>query len=80
MGPGKNSAREPFALANQPKKEVLGLNGNAPELARFVACKEQHAPRSFRVAFEHPVTYVEAGLTLLSLYGTGPFRPIGFWA
>jgi len=78
VGPGKNTAREPFALPNQPKKEVLGFNGNAPELARFVARKEQHAARSFRIAFEHPVTYVEAGLTLLSLYGTGPFRPIVF--
>jgi hypothetical protein len=64
---GKDPAREPFAFADQPKKEMLGFYRNAPELARFVARKEEHAARSFRIAFEHPVTYVEGGTALLAL-------------
>ena len=36
-------------------QQVLGFDGNAPELARFVPREEKHAPSSFRVAFEHPV-------------------------
>ena len=55
----KDPARQPLALADQSQQEVLGLNGDAAELAGFVAREEEHAPRSFRVAFEHPVTYVE---------------------
>ena len=80
VGPRKDAAREPLALPNQPKQEVLGLDRNAAELARFVAGEEQHAPRSFRVAFEHPVTYVERGHCPVALYGKGRARPISFSA
>ena len=53
----EDAARQPFPLADQPEEQVLGLDRNAAELAGLVARKEEHAPRSFRVTFEHPVTY-----------------------
>jgi hypothetical protein len=67
MGASEDAARESFALADQSEQQVLGFNGNAPELARFIARKKEHAPRAFRIAFEHPVSYVEGGTALLAL-------------
>ncbi len=49
----EDAAGEPLAFPNQPEKQVLGLNGNAAELARLVAGEEQDSPSSFRIAFEH---------------------------
>ena len=51
---GENAAGQPLPLANQPEEEVLGLNRDAAELTRLVPREEQHPPRSFRIAFEHP--------------------------
>ncbi len=76
VGAGKNPAREPFALADQSEEKVLGLNRNASELARLVAGEEEHAPRSFRVTFEHPVTYVTEDY-LFALYGNVPVSTTG---
>jgi hypothetical protein len=50
----KDPARQPLPLANQAEEQVLGLNRDAPELARFVAGEKEHPPCSFGVAFEHP--------------------------
>ena len=63
----EDPARQPFTLADQAKEEVLGLNRDASELACLVAGEKEHSPRSFRVTFEHPVTYVED--FLFALYG-----------
>ena len=52
--PREDAARQPLALADQSQQEVLGLDGNAAELTRFVPREEEYAARSFRVAFEHP--------------------------
>ena len=50
----KDPARQPFAFADQAEKEMLGLNGDAAELAGLIAGKEENPSRPFRVAFEHP--------------------------
>ena len=52
----EDAAGQPLALANQSEEEVLGLNRDAAELGGLVAREEQHASRTFRVAFEHPVS------------------------
>jgi len=44
-------------------------------LARLVAGEEEHAPRSFGVTFEHPVTYVDD--YLFALYGNAPVSTTG---
>ena len=54
----ENSARQPFPFADQSEEQVLRLDRDAPELARFVAGEEQHPPGSFRVPLEHPAAYV----------------------
>ena len=36
----KNAACEALAFPNQPKKQMLGLNGNAAELTGLVTCEE----------------------------------------
>ncbi len=54
VGAGENTAGQSLPLANQPEKEMLGLNGDAAELTRLVPREEKNPPRSFRVAFEHP--------------------------
>ena len=54
MGAGKNPAGQAFALANQPKKQVLGLNGDASELTGLVTSEEEYSSGSFGVPFEHP--------------------------
>ena len=51
---GENAAGQALALANQSEKQVLGLNRDAAELTRLVPREEEHPPRSFRIAFEHP--------------------------
>ncbi len=50
----ENPARQALALANQAQEQVLGLNGDASELARLVTGKKEHPSCSFGVAFEHP--------------------------
>jgi len=50
----KNPARQPFAFSDQSKKEMLGLDRHAAELAGLIAGKEENPPRPFRIAFEHP--------------------------
>ena len=79
---GEDPARQPLALANQPQQEVLGFDRDAAELTGLVAREEEHAPRSFRVAFEHPgYLWKGGGPCLSSLYGNGTsleppvFRP-----
>ena len=54
MGSGKDPAREALAFTNQTQQQVLGFNGNATELACFVAGKKQHPPGSFGISLEHP--------------------------
>src|SRR5688500_12486208 len=54
MRSGKDPAREALALTDQSKQQVLGLNRDASELARFVAGKKQHPPGSFGITLEHP--------------------------
>ena len=56
--PSKNPAREPLSLTNEPEQEVLGLNRDTAKLGGLIAGEKEHAPRSFRVAFEHPDSYV----------------------
>src|SRR3954465_7309848 len=64
MRAGKDPAREPFAFANQTKEQVLGFDRNAAELTCLIAREEENATCSFRVTFEHPVTYVNGRTTL----------------
>ncbi len=52
--PLQDLTRDAFALADQSEQEVLGLNGDAAELAGLVPGKEENPSRPFRVAFEHP--------------------------
>src|SRR5262249_41029930 len=51
---GEDSARQPFALADESEEQVLGLNRDASQLAGLVASEEEDAPGPFRVPFEHP--------------------------
>ena len=51
---GEDPAGQALAFADQPEQEVLGLDRDAAELTRLVPREEQHPPRSFRIAFEHP--------------------------
>ena len=71
MRAGKDAAGQALAFADQSKEEVLGFNRNAAELTRLVPGEEENPPRSFRVAFEHPVTYGLSGCNLHSLYDSG---------
>ena len=57
MRAGEDPARKSLAFANQAQQEMLGLDRNAAELTGLVAREEEDPPRSFRVTFEHPVTY-----------------------
>ena len=50
----ENAARQTFAFANQAEQEVLGLNGDAAELAGLVAREEEYSSSPFGVPFEHP--------------------------
>ena len=50
----KNPARQPFTFPDQSKKEMLGLDRYAAELAGLIAGKEENSSRPFRVTFEHP--------------------------
>ena len=50
----KDPARQPFAFSDQAKKEMLGLDRYAAELAGLIAGKEEYSSRPFRVTFEHP--------------------------
>ena len=76
--PGKDAAGEALALADEPEEQMFGLDGDAAQLTGFVACEEQHPPRSFRVTFEHPVYLSQVGFRLAALYGKARFGPIGF--
>ena len=59
--PRKDAAGQPLAFANQPEQQVLGFDRNTPQLAGFIACKEQHAPRSLGIPLEHPAYPTEVG-------------------
>ena len=50
----KNSAREPFALADQAQQKMLGLDGDAAELTGLVSGEEENSSSPFGVPFEHP--------------------------
>jgi hypothetical protein len=50
----KDSARQPLAFTYQSEEQMLGLNGDAAELAGLIAGKEENPSRPFRIAFEHP--------------------------
>ena len=76
----EDSARQPFTFANEAEKQVLGLNRDAAELARFVAGEEEDSSCPFGVPFEHPLTYVNGvgvGVTetLATLYGIVHSKP-----
>ena len=76
--PGKDAAGEALALPDESEEQMFGLYRDAAQLTGFVACEEQHAPRSFRVTFEHPVYLSQVGFRLAALYGKARFGPIGF--
>jgi hypothetical protein len=40
-------------LADQPEQEVLGLDGQAAELAGLVSSEEEYSSSVFGVPFEH---------------------------
>ncbi len=76
----EDAARKTFPFANQPKEKMLGLNGDAAELAGLVSGEEEYSPSPFGVPFEHPATYVKAermGVTELvtTVYGIVPWFP-----
>ncbi len=50
----EDAAGEAFPFADQSKQQVLGLNGDAAELAGLIAREEKNPSRPFCVAFEHP--------------------------
>ena len=50
----ENPAGEPLAFPNQAEQQVLGLNGDAAELAGLVSGEEEDSPGPFGVPFEHP--------------------------
>ena len=54
MRPGKDPAGQALTFPNQPKQQVLGLNGNAAELAGLVSGEEKYSSGSFGIPFEHP--------------------------
>ena len=78
--PGENPAGQALPFSDQAEKQVLRLDRDAPELARFVAGKKQYPPRSFRVPLEHPAAYVmkskgETPTTLPTHYTARPGSP-----
>ena len=50
----EDPAGQPLAFANQAEEQVLGLNGDAAELAGLIAREEEDPSRPFCIAFEHP--------------------------
>jgi hypothetical protein len=50
----EDAAGQSLPFANQSEKQVLGLDGDAAELAGLVSGKEENPSRPFRIAFEHP--------------------------
>ncbi len=50
----EDAARQPFTFADQAEKEMLGLNGDAAELAGLITGEEENPSRPFCIAFEHP--------------------------
>ena len=53
VGTGNDPARHRLTVANNPEEQVLGLDGDAAKLARFIASEEKRASRLFRIALEH---------------------------
>src|SRR6266446_5234526 len=49
----QESIGQGFVFAQKPQQQVLGLNIRGPELACFVARKENYAPGFLRVTFKH---------------------------
>src|ERR1043165_3894068 len=50
-----------FVFAQQSEQQMLRLDIRRPELAGFVACKEDNAPCVLRIAFKHnalPLTFL----------------------
>ena len=82
VGAREDPAGQALSFSDQAEEQVLRLNRDAPELARFVAGKKQHPPRSFRIPLEHPAAYVieskgETPTTLPPpLYGMDAIRRI----
>ena len=60
MRAGKDAAGQALAFPNQPEQQVLGLNGNAAELAGLVPGEEEYATGSFGIPFEHPASLGES--------------------
>src|SRR5438309_6708961 len=58
---GEDAACEPFAFTNQPEQEMLGLNGNAAELAGLVTGAEEYSSSPWGVPFEHRAYLSESG-------------------
>ena len=78
----KDPAGQPFALANQAQKEMLGLNRDAAELTGLVAGEEENSPGPFGVPFEHPAylgesRWVVVTEAMTTLYGIAPAEPNG---
>src|ERR1700733_11343483 len=69
----QKSISQGFIFAQEPQQQVLGLYIRRPELACFVARKEDHAPGFLRVTFKHNALPPEpSGREEL-----GPARPAG---
>ena len=49
----QESIGQGFIFAQEPQQQVLGLNIRRPELACFVARKEDYAPGFLRITFKH---------------------------
>ena len=62
----ENPAREPFAFADQAQQEMLGLDGDAAELAGLITGEEEYSSGPFGVPFEHPAYLVKAERVLSS--------------
>src|SRR3712207_5881196 len=65
----EDSAGQTLPFANQPKKQVLGFNRDASELARFVASKKQDPPCALCVPLEH-LLFIIRYAQLTRSYGT----------
>jgi len=46
-----------LVFTDEPKQKMLGLNGRATELTRFVPSKEDDPARSFCVSLKHWIAY-----------------------
>src|SRR6516162_5498063 len=56
LRPWQPSKTKHLLFAHQSQKQVICINHGRAELARFIPCEENYAPRLFRVPLEHRLT------------------------